>query len=112
MAQNEEIKEIKERLKILEKHNIDQDMKQLTDYGKLKDMILDAVKCGNREVIEKIDALDKKFTNEIDTLKNRVSLLEKQDGEKAKLIIKSIFASTLGWFVLGILNNLPMIFKK
>lgn len=108
----EDIKELKERVKRLEDHNVEQDLRRLSDYGELKDLILEAVKLGNKEVIEKIETLDKKFTNEIDTLKTRIQVLESKDGEKAKLIIKSILASTLGWFVLGVLNNLPMIFKK
>jgi hypothetical protein len=38
--------------------------------------------------------------------------LEHKDGENAKLILKSIGATTLGWLVLGILNNGIAFFGK
>lgn len=95
------IDKLEKRVEKLEEKDHAIEIDQLKQYRSLEQLIAKAVAEGNKTIYEKLEKLE-----------TRVQKLENQDGEKAKLIMKSIGATTLGWIVLGILNNLNTIITK
>lgn len=94
MTTEERIDKLEKRVDRLEDNLSEQDKNQLKDKYELKELITKAVEEGNEKIIKKIEQHEQ-----------RIIKLENNDGEKAKLILKSICATTLGWLVLGFLNN-------
>ena len=74
---------------------------QKDDKYELRQMIVDAVKEATNPIMKKLEEHER-----------RINELENQDGKKALLVLKSVGATTLGWIVLGILNNLFTFFGK
>ena len=74
---------------------------QKDEKYELREMIISAVKEATNPIMKKLEEHEK-----------RIVELENQDGKKALLILKSVGATTLGWVVLGILNNLLSLFHK
>lgn len=68
-------------------------MVQQNDKFELKELIRQAVEQGNTKIMTKLEEHEK-----------RIIELENQDAKKALLIIKSVGGTTLGWFVLYLLN--------
>lgn len=101
MTTNERLDKLEKRVDKLEDNLSEQDKNQIKDKYELKELISKAVEEGNEKVIAKIEEHEQ-----------RIVKLENNDGEKAKLILKSICATTLGWLVLGFLNNFLTIFGK
>jgi cell division septum initiation protein DivIVA len=94
MTTEERIDKLENRVEKIENNMHEQNETQLKNNYELKDLIRNAVEEGNEKILQKLE-----------THEQRIIKLENQDGEKAKLILKSISATTLGWVVLGILNN-------
>lgn len=94
MTTEDRIDRLEKRVEIIENKMHEQNETQLKNNYELKDLIRNAVEEGNEKILQKLE-----------THEQRIIKLENQDGEKAKLILKSISATTLGWVVLGILNN-------
>ena len=101
MTDKEYLKKLDERISKLEEQVHNGEVSQITQYRELEHLITKAVKEGNQEISEKLKEHDEK-----------IQKLEKQDGEKAKAVINSIFYTSLGWLVMGILTNLPIILKS
>ena len=76
-------------------------MVQQNDKYELKELIRQAVEQGNEKIVKRLEEHEK-----------RINELENQDGKKALLVLKSVGATTLGWIVLGVLNNLFSILGK
>ena len=98
MTTEEQIKEMNRRVEKIEDRLDEQNERMFKNREELKDIIREAVSEANDKLLGKINNHEE-----------RIIVLEKQDGEKAKAIIKSIFATSLSWLVLGILANLPTI---
>lgn len=98
MTTEEQLKEISRRVEKIEDRLDEQTERMFKNREELKDIIREAVSEANDKLLGKINNHEE-----------RIIVLEKQDGEKAKAIIKSIFATSLSWLVLGILANLPTI---
>lgn len=98
MTTEEQIKEINRRVEKIEDRLDEQNERMFKNREELKDIIREAVSEANDKLLGKINNHEE-----------RIIVLEKQDGEKAKAIIKSIIATSLGWFVMGILTNIPAI---
>jgi cell division septum initiation protein DivIVA len=94
MTTEERIDKLENRVEKIENNMHEQSETNLKNNYELKDLIRNAVEEGNEKILQKLE-----------THEQRIIKLENQDGEKAKLILKSISATTLGWVVLGILNN-------
>lgn len=94
MTTEERIDKLENRVEKIENTMHEQNETNIKNNYELKDLIRNAVEEGNEKILQKLE-----------THEQRISKLENQDGEKAKLILKSIGATTLGWVVLGILNN-------
>lgn len=101
MTTDERMEKLEHRVDLLEEKIHENDISQLKQYSELERLIAKAVSEGNKDIA--------KILEEHNT---RLCKLEQKDGENAKLIIKSIVASTLGWVVLGILNNLSIFINK
>lgn len=98
MTDKEYLQKLDERLTIVEKQVHEREVSQLHQYMELEQLITKAVQDGNKDVLRKIEELEK-----------RVSALEKKDGEKAKTIMKTILSTSLTWLIMGVLTNLPTI---
>jgi cell division septum initiation protein DivIVA len=94
MTTEERIDKLENRVEKIENNMHEQNETNMKNNYELKDLIRNAVEEGNEKILQKLE-----------THEQRIIKLENQDGEKAKLILKSISATTLGWVVLGILNN-------
>jgi cell division septum initiation protein DivIVA len=94
MTTEDRIDRLEKRVETIENKMHEQSETNLKNNYELKDLIRNAVEEGNEKILQKLETHEK-----------RIIKLENQDGEKAKLILKSISATTLGWVVLGILNN-------
>ena len=101
MVNDERINKLEKRVERMEILQQEMSKTQTKDWYELKAMIVEAVNDGNDKVLEKIENLEK-----------RIITLENQDGEKAKAVLKSILITSLSWFVLGLLNNLPLFINK
>lgn len=86
------------KIEVLEKAYYELLLKNKDEFHDLEKLVSKAVKDGNNDVLNKIEEIEK-----------RVVVLENKDGEKAKTILISIATTSLGWLVLGVLNNLPAI---
>lgn len=86
------------KIEILEKLFYEFQLKNKDEYHDLERLVSKAVKDGNNDVLDKIEEIEK-----------RVVALENKDGKQAKTILVAIGTTSLGWLVLGILNNLPAI---
>lgn len=100
MSEKEYLRSLEDRVSKLEETVHNGEIDHLKNYRQLEQLVYSAVKEGNREILSLID--DHNL---------RICKLEKQDGEKAKAIIKAIVATSLSWLVMGILTNLPTIIK-
>lgn len=98
MTDKEYLQRLDERLTKVEQQVHDREVSQMKQYNELEHLIANAVKEGNKEILEKIKEHD-----------SRLQKLEQQDGEKAKAVIKAIVGTSLSWLVMGILTNLPTI---
>jgi cell division septum initiation protein DivIVA len=94
MTTEERIDRLEKRVETIENKMHEQNETQMKNNYELKDLIRNAVEEGNEKILQKLE-----------THEQTIIKLENQDGETAKLILKSISATTLGWVVLGILNN-------
>lgn len=92
---------IEKEIEELKKKSYDTCMVQQNDKYELKELIRQAVEQGNEKIVKRLEEHEK-----------RINDLENQDGKKALLVLKSVGATTLGWIVLGVLNNLFSIFNK
>lgn len=92
---------IENKIESLEKEINRSCLVQKDEKYELREMIIDAVKEATNPIMKKLEEHEK-----------RIVELENQDGKKALLILKSAGMTTLGWIVLGILNNLMSIFHK
>ena len=99
MSTEDRINKLEIKIENLENKIHEQDMTLFRNREELKDIIREAVSEANEKLIKKIENHEQ-----------RIQKLENLDGEKAKIIIKSIGATTLGWIILGILNNLNTVF--
>ena len=84
---------IEKEIEELKKTSNNTCMVQLKDRYELKELITEAVKEATNPIMRKLEEHEK-----------RINELENQDAKKALLIIKSVGATTLGWFVLYLLN--------
>lgn len=100
MTTEERIDRLEKRVEFIEHTNNDRDKANIQNIYELKEMITKAVADGNEKIAKVLEEHN-----------DRISKLENQDGEKAKAIIKAIFATSLSWLVMGILTNLPSIIK-
>jgi S-adenosylmethionine:tRNA-ribosyltransferase-isomerase (queuine synthetase) len=92
---------IERKIEELEKDMNRSCLVQKDEKYELREMIISAVKEATNPIMEKLEEHEK-----------RIVELENQDGKKALLILKSVGATTLGWIVLGLLNNILAIFHK
>jgi endonuclease III-like uncharacterized protein len=92
---------IEKEIEEIKKKSFDTCMVQQSDKYELKELIRQAVEQGNDKIMRKLEEHER-----------RINELENQDGKKALLVLKSVGATTLGWIVLGILNNLFSILGK
>lgn len=74
---------------------------QKDEKYELRELIISAVKEATNPIMKKLEEHEK-----------RIVELENQDGKKALLVLKSVGATTLGWIVLGVLNNLFSVLGK
>ena len=100
MTTEERIDRLEKRIENVESKINSQDKAQLASNYELKELIRNAVSQGNEKILSVLK-----------THEDRLNKLENQDGEKAKAIIKAIVATSLSWLIMGILTNLPVIFK-
>lgn len=98
MTTEERFDKLEARISLVEEKVYDCDTKSLQDKYELKELITKAVAEGNEKILSIINKHEE-----------RIVALEKQDGEKAKAVIKAIFATSLSWLIMGILTNLPSI---
>lgn len=101
MTTDERIDRLETRVDKIEDRFHNKELSNLEKYNELEKLITKAVSEGNKEIYTKLENME-----------TRIIKLENQDGEKAKLILKSVGATTLGWLVLGILNNAITMFNK
>ena len=101
MSTEERFEKLEQRVDIVEKAVWNSDKSQLENKYELKELITKAVAEGNEKILSILNKHEE-----------RIVALEKQDGEKAKAVIKAIFATSLSWLVMGILTNLPAIISK
>lgn len=92
---------IEREIEEIKKKSYDACMVQQSDKYELKELIRQAVEQGNDKIMRKLEEHER-----------RINELENQDGKKALLVLKSVGATTLGWIVLGVLNNLFSILGK
>lgn len=92
---------IEKEIEELKQKSFDTCMVQKNDKFELKELIRQAVEQGNDKMLKKLEEHER-----------RLNELENQDGKKALLVLKSVGATTLGWIVLGVLNNLFSILHK
>lgn len=101
MTADDRFDKLEQRVSKLEDKLHESDLSQMRQYGELEKLIAKAVSEGNRDIAKILEEHNTRICN-----------LEHKDGENAKLILKSIGATTLGWLVLGILNNGITFFGK
>lgn len=101
MTADDRFDKLEQRVSKLEDKLHESDLSQMRQYGELEKLIAKAVSEGNRDIAKILEEHNTRICN-----------LEHKDGENAKLILKSIGATTLGWLVLGILNNAITLFGK
>lgn len=101
MTADERFDKLERRVSTLEDKLHESDISQIKQYGELEKLIAKAVSEGNRDIAKILEEHNTRICN-----------LEHKDGENAKLILKSIGATTLGWLVLGFLNNAITIFNR
>jgi hypothetical protein len=101
MTADDRFDRLEQRVSKLEDKLHESDLSQMRQYGELEKLIAKAVSEGNRDIAKVLEEHNTRICN-----------LEHKDGENAKLILKSIGATTLGWLVLGILNNGIAFFGK
>lgn len=100
MTTEERLCKLEERVEKVEEKISSQKETQLQYKYELKELIRDAVEEANDKLAKKLSEYEQ-----------RLIKLENQDGEKAKWILKTATVTTIGWFVMGIINNLPLFFK-
>jgi hypothetical protein len=101
MTADDRFDKLEQRVSKLEDKLHESDLSQMRQYGELEKLIAKAVSEGNRDIAKVLEEHNTRICN-----------LEHKDGENAKLILKSIGATTVGWLVLGILNNGIAFFGK
>ena len=100
MTTEERLDKLETRVEKVEEKISSQKETQLQNKYELKELIRDAVEEANDKLAKKLSEYEQ-----------RLIKLESQDGEKAKWILKTAAVTTIGWFVMGIINNLPLFFK-
>ena len=90
MTDKEYLQKLDERLTKVEQQVHDREVSQMKQYNELEHLIANAVKEGNKEILEKIKEHD-----------SRLQKLEQQDGEKAKAVIKYCILETRNKTVLS-----------
>lgn len=100
MTTEERVEKIEKRVDKIEERIHTQNETQMKSAYELKELIRKAVDEGNEKLFDKMAEYEK-----------RITALENQDGEKAKWILKTAAVTTIGWFAMGIINNLPVFFK-
>lgn len=107
--QDERVDKIEERLGRLEDKFHAQDKQSLKDKFELSNLITKAVIDGNKETASLFEKLEMKFESRFDELHKRTCELENQDAKKSqvflKIISKTVITTTIGWVILGFLNN-------
>lgn len=107
--QDERVDKIEERLGRLEDKFHAQDKQSLKDKFELANLITKAVVDGNKETASLFEKLEIKFEGRFDDLNKRTCELENQDAKKSQLVLKiiskAVITTTIGWVVLGFLNN-------
>lgn len=92
---------IEKEIELLKQANSNACMVQMKDRYELKELIIEAVKDATNPIMKKLEEHER-----------RINELENQDGKKALLVLKAVGGTTLGWIVLGVLNNLFSILGK
>ena len=116
ISEHSRIDKLEVRMDNIEKAFYESKINQVKDYAELEKVIAKAVKEGNQVIIEEMrkaqELQDKRFSEQ----DKRIKALELSDGEKAKeklkLIITTTITTTIGWLILGILNNLGLFIGK
>lgn len=110
------IDKLEVRVDTLEKDFYEARLNQVKDYAELEKIIAKAVKEGNQIIIEEMHKAQELQDKKFDEQDKRIKALELSDGEKAKeklkLIITTTITTTIGWLILGILNNLGLFIGK
>lgn len=105
----QEIKELRNEVNGLKEKQFDQCLVQTHDKAELKELIVNAVKDAMTEAQEKTSLEIEKEKESRSALEKRVEELENKDGKLAVkilvMIITTIITTTVGWVVLGYLNN-------
>lgn len=104
-----EIDFLKNEVSSLKESQFKQCLVQKDDKAQLKELIISAVSEAVEKSQTKINVEIEKINEERSSLEKRVSNLEQKDGKMAMkvlvLIITTIITTTVGWVVLGYLNN-------
>ena len=104
-----EIDYLKTEVSSLKKDQFKQCLVQTEDKAQLKELIISAVSEAVEKSQTKINVEIEKIKEERSSLEKRVENLEQKDGKMAMkvlvLIVTTIITTTVGWVVLGYLNN-------
>lgn len=104
-----EIDYLKTEVSSLKKDQFKQCLVQTEDKAQLKELIINAVSEAVEKSQTKINVEIEKIKEERSSLEKRVETLEQKDGKMAMkvlvLIVTTIITTTVGWVVLGYLNN-------
>ena len=104
-----EIDYLKTEVSSLKKDQFKQCLVQTEDKAQLKELIISAVSEAVEKSQTKINVEIEKLKEERSSLEKRVENLEQKDGKMAikvlVLIVTTIITTTVGWVVLGYLNN-------
>lgn len=104
-----EIDYLKTEVSSLKESQFKQCLVQKDDKAQLKELIISAVSEAVEKSQTKINVEIEKLKEERSSLEKRVENLEQKDGKMAMkvlvLIVTTIITTTVGWVVLGYLNN-------
>lgn len=104
-----EIDFLKNEVSSLKESQFKQCLVQKDDKAQLKELIISAVSEAVEKSQTKINVEIEKLKEERSSLEKRVESLEQKDGKMAikvlVLIVTTIITTTVGWVVLGYLNN-------
>lgn len=106
----EVIGSIDKRVKTLEDKMSDTREDVLKSESKLKDLITEAVSKGNENIMAKLEEQDKRIIA-LENAEAKKALEEKKDKKKftRDVVVAGIVSVTIGWVVLGFLNNFASI---
>ena len=104
-----EIDFLKSEVSSLKESQFKQCLVQTEDKAQLKELIVSAVSEAVEKSQTKINVEIEKIKEERTSLEKRIENLEQKDGKMAMkvlvLIVTTIITTTVGWVVLGYLNN-------